>query len=66
LVMFLELPVADLGELEEKIPEKVIKKIQQEGLVFKAIIKSMIASGLVPQELINVRIEDRTYRVWID
>jgi serine/threonine protein kinase len=66
LVMFLELPVADLGELEEKIPEKVIKKIQQEGLVFKAIIKSMITSGLVPQELINVRIEDRTYRVWID
>jgi hypothetical protein len=64
-VVYLELPLTALATLEEQLPSKVLKKIQEANIDLPSIIQRAMASQGTPQELFSLNADSRYYRVWI-
>jgi predicted unusual protein kinase regulating ubiquinone biosynthesis (AarF/ABC1/UbiB family) len=65
-VISMTLPMSALDNLDTLMPPKVTDKIQESGINIKEIIKNVYASDFTPQDLFNLSIEARNYRVWIE
>ena len=65
-VVYMILPMTSLDNLQDLMPEKVSTKIHEDGIDIKSIIQKVKDTDFVPQNLFNLNIQDRSYRVWID
>ena len=55
--------VDDLGDL---MPEDSMEKISSLGYDIEEIKRAVQRSGYLPQELLDVNLGKRTYKVWLD
>ncbi len=65
-VVSMTLPMSALDNMEGLMPDKVLERIQQEGLNLTDLIVRVKASDYAAQELFHLSIESRSYKVWID
>jgi predicted unusual protein kinase regulating ubiquinone biosynthesis (AarF/ABC1/UbiB family) len=65
-VISMSLPMTALENLDTLMPPKVSDKIEESGINIKDIIQNVYASDFAPQDLFNLSIEARNYRVWIE
>jgi hypothetical protein len=65
-IISMTLPLTAIDNMEFLMPEKVMAKIVQEGIKLDAIIKGVKESHFISQELFNLCLDRRTYRVWIE
>jgi ABC1 atypical kinase-like domain len=65
-IVYMALPMTAIDNLEMLMPEKVYSKIQTEGINLAVIIEDVKKSDFAPQDLFNLKIENRSYKVWID
>jgi predicted unusual protein kinase regulating ubiquinone biosynthesis (AarF/ABC1/UbiB family) len=63
-VVFLTLPLAELENLPQLIPSKVMHKLPDVNL--QEIIARVIATKYTPQILFHSKIDLRSYKVWIE
>jgi hypothetical protein len=65
-IVSLRFPLTALENLEELMPGKVASKIMEEGIEMKTILQKVIASDFAPQDLFQLKMDERSYRVWIE
>jgi len=64
--VYLELAATSALELSEIMPEQAKKTLQNKGISLAAIEKNLLSTGLVPQELINLRDGEKEYVLWLE
>lgn len=66
IVVAMTLPMTALENLESLMPPKVSEKVKDEGIKIPHIINQVKSSGYASQELFSLKIENRSYRVWVE
>ena len=65
-IVYMILPMTSLNNLQDLMPDNVCEKILEEGIDLKSIIEKVKETEFMPQDLFNLNIRNRNYRVWID
>lgn len=61
-----KMPAEAALDLEEIIPDDVLDQIREAGIDLEAIAARIRASGVAPQELFELHVGEKRYRVWLE